>query len=235
MTYLKFTICLGLSLVCFGELQAKEWRGIVPLRSTRADVERLLGKENEIGRYQFEDERAFIIYSQGSCDTRAGNCICLISKDVVLEIHVTLEISRQFSDLKVDLSKLERRRERAGSSIFTYSNLDEGVRYSVNESNGEIVGVDYTPAKSDCQALIRVTKTTQPNTWLQLTPLHSSRKEVERVLGPAQVVNRSSSLHRRGTETISIRYVSDSCGSGGWWNVPIDTVEEIQLIPISVV
>jgi hypothetical protein len=45
------------------EVFAEEWRGIVPLRSTRADVVRLLGKPNELGRYEVNGERADIIYS----------------------------------------------------------------------------------------------------------------------------------------------------------------------------
>jgi hypothetical protein len=35
-----------LLLAVMSEAFAKEWRGITPLKSTRADVERLLGKPN---------------------------------------------------------------------------------------------------------------------------------------------------------------------------------------------
>lgn len=34
------------------DVRAKEWRGIVPLKSTNAGVERLLGKPNHLGRYE---------------------------------------------------------------------------------------------------------------------------------------------------------------------------------------
>ena len=47
-----------LCLFCI-DLEAKDWRGITPLKSTRADVERLLGKEIE-GSYELPDERASI-------------------------------------------------------------------------------------------------------------------------------------------------------------------------------
>lgn len=42
------------------KVQAEAWRGIVPLKSTQADVERLIGKPGEHGRYQFDKERAYI-------------------------------------------------------------------------------------------------------------------------------------------------------------------------------
>jgi hypothetical protein len=35
----SFWVMLSIAIIC----PAKEWRGIVPLKSTRADVERLLG------------------------------------------------------------------------------------------------------------------------------------------------------------------------------------------------
>jgi hypothetical protein len=67
--------CRALSVIgVFGALMisainvhAEAWRGIVPLKSTRADVERLLGRPGEHGRYQFDKERAYIEY----CGTRS--------------------------------------------------------------------------------------------------------------------------------------------------------------------
>src|SRR6476659_7763140 len=75
------------------EVFAEEWRGIVPLRSTRADVVRLLGKPNELGRYEVNGERADIIYSDGPCkgwhySLEKVNCKCLVPKDTVLSIYV---------------------------------------------------------------------------------------------------------------------------------------------------
>jgi hypothetical protein len=64
---LKLISMVALCLYCAMLVQAKEWRGIVPLKSTRADVERLLGKPNGPGRYEFENERAYIDYAKG-CD-----------------------------------------------------------------------------------------------------------------------------------------------------------------------
>jgi len=65
---------------------AKEWRGIVPLHSTRADVSRLLGKPNfNYNLYEFGDERADILYARHACsEGGAWN----VAPDTVTEIHV---------------------------------------------------------------------------------------------------------------------------------------------------
>jgi len=108
------------------EVFAEEWRGIVPLRSTRADVERLLGKPNESGRYEVNGDRADINYSDGPCrglynSLAKGNCKCLVLKDTVLSIYVEPE-HLKFSKLKIDKSKFTRTGIAVGNSMFSYSN-----------------------------------------------------------------------------------------------------------------
>ena len=60
----------------------KEWRGITPLKSTRTEVESLLGKPDKFGFYQLENERASIQYSTGPCEKR-NKCECLVPKDLL--------------------------------------------------------------------------------------------------------------------------------------------------------
>src|SRR4029077_5440941 len=90
---------------------AKDWRGIAPLRSTRSDVERLLGKPNESGRYQFPREKARITYSTGVCD-RKENCECLAPEDTVLSIYVVPEHTIRFSQLPIYKSRYQRLKSR---------------------------------------------------------------------------------------------------------------------------
>ena len=66
----------GLSLILALNfvIQAKGWRGIVPLHSTRADVEQLLGPPDRKGNkpvvsYDLEKEQVTIIYSREPCST----------------------------------------------------------------------------------------------------------------------------------------------------------------------
>src|SRR5258708_3506479 len=88
--------------VLFGQSQAKSWRGIMPLKSTRADVERLLGKADSFGRYQFAEDRGSIRYRENPClglyrPLEKDNCECMVSRDTVVSIFVTLEVARTLS------------------------------------------------------------------------------------------------------------------------------------------
>src|SRR5262245_50962152 len=103
----KLLSAIGLSLIFVVsgvqvQVQAEAWRGIVPLKSTRADVERLLGKPGNHGRYQFDKERVYINYAgSGPCHPNNG-CLCMVSEDIVISIYVQPEVKLPFSALKLD-------------------------------------------------------------------------------------------------------------------------------------
>lgn len=60
-------IAVALIVLVASDTEAKSWRGIVPLQSTRTDVERLLGRsKNDI--YKVEDQVVYIEYSRFPCD-----------------------------------------------------------------------------------------------------------------------------------------------------------------------
>ena len=149
---IKLISIFALCICCAKTLQAKEWRGIVPLKSTRADVERLLGKPNGLGRYQFENERAYIDYANG-CD-HLKNCLCLVPKDTVISVFVTLESDLKFLQVKIDRSKYKKSRSAHLPSIVNFSNDEEGITYTVDEADGEVMHITYLPAARDCQKLI---------------------------------------------------------------------------------
>jgi hypothetical protein len=152
-TTLKIVLVCTISMCSAGLLHAKEWRGIVPLKSTRADVEKLLGKPNGLGRYQFENERAYINYSDGC--SRIDDCRCLVPKDTVTYIFVTLESDLKLSDLKIDRTKYQKTRSTHLPGIVTYSNDEEGIIYTVDDEDDEITDITYLHTVRDCQSLIK--------------------------------------------------------------------------------
>ena len=159
-TILKIIPVFALCLCCVKLVQAKEWRGIVPLKSTRADVERSLGKPNGLGRYQFENERAYIDYAKG-CDQRK-DCLCLVPKDTVIRISVTLESDLKLSQLKIDKSKYKKRRSAHLPSVVTFTNYEEGITYTVDEEDEEVTHITYSPTGRDCQKLIYRARPNKP-------------------------------------------------------------------------
>lgn len=151
---MKLKIIAGTALVLLlasSTSQAKSWRGITPLKSTRADVERLLGKPNSLGRYQFENERAYISYAEKPCEL--VDCVCLVSRDTVLEIFVTVEVEMKFSELKIDRTKYNTRRSTHLLTYASYSNADEGIVYHV--ADDEVTEIIYFHSAKDCREVLR--------------------------------------------------------------------------------
>lgn len=217
---------------------AKTWRGITPLKSFRTDVERLFGKPNEFGRYETENERAYIFYSEGQCNSLHGNlpevrCECLVVKDTVLRIAVTLETgikSRGFNKASFERGPLH-----AAVPMSTYSDLDDGVVYTVRDSAGMITAIDYWPSKTDCEEVVRMQgDRVQRNVWRGIRPLHSSKEDVERILGrPKRQLLNQSYAYDTNDEKIDVLYSEGPCTPSvvGKWNVPKHTVLRITVHP----
>jgi hypothetical protein len=90
------------------------------------------------GRYQFENERAYVYYAEGSCDKKDQRCECLISEDTVLNISVELEIEMRFSKLPIDKSKYKKTKASNDPDLSVYANDEEGIIYDVSESDDDV-------------------------------------------------------------------------------------------------
>lgn len=156
MRYIRLVILAALLLTqTVTNVQAKEWRGIIPLKSKRADVERLLGQPNHSGRYQYEDMRASIDYAEGKCDKDNTDCRCLVSEDTVLSIYVVLEVGLKFSTLKLDKNKYKKSVYPEDPNLAIYSNDEEGIVYTVSQEDDEVTAIEYLPSAKDCEDLIK--------------------------------------------------------------------------------
>ena|SRR5688572_10959550 len=134
----------------------KTWRGITPLQSKRADVERLLGPGNN-GHYQFDNERAHVNYAEGECNP-ANGCLGLVPKDTVISIYVQLENEMRFSKLNIDRKNYEKCVSRKDPNVATYSNDKEGIIYTVNEDNDDVTAIEYLPTANDCRDVLKRAK-----------------------------------------------------------------------------
>lgn len=153
MRYSLSLIVIFLSLCLPIIAKAKAWRGIVPIKSTRADVERLLGLPGKHGRYQFDRERASIEYaSAGPCHPVNG-CLCFVSENTVISVYVELEVEMRFSTLKIDMKKYKKYISPQNPALASYSNDEEGIIYTVEE--GDVTAIEYLPTAKDCQEVMR--------------------------------------------------------------------------------
>ena len=95
--------------------QAKEWRGLVPLHSTRKDVEQLLGPPppppkdgtriytpSELRSIYFLDEgEVYVAYAREEWLERI-KCSDLIPLDTVISIQITFKKKAELSDFQID-------------------------------------------------------------------------------------------------------------------------------------
>lgn len=200
---------------------AKEWRGITPLKSTRADVERLFGKPNKLGRYEIQNERVTITYLDNPCNGAFGglakaNCECLVAKNTVLKVAVTFESSVKLSKLGIDKRKYERTSvDGMHLPTATYSDFTAGVVYTIRESEDAVTNIDYLPSAKDCEDVIQSQAPAAVNSWQGIVPLRSRRAEVERLLGRPKSSLGEIYQYDTSENRVSVSYTSDPCSVNG--------------------
>jgi hypothetical protein len=142
----KFLLFIFFVLAITPSVSARGWRGIIPLHSTRADVERLLGKPSPERDYLYPTENDFVRvdYAKGPCDgwPRGWN----VPRDTVLALTVRSNTRAQFSDLHVDVSNFSKAYDDA--SFTYYANRNQGVEYIV-ASDGLLSDTKYFPSRED--------------------------------------------------------------------------------------
>lgn len=126
---------------------AKEWRGIIPLHSTRADVIRLLGEPTHDGdSYEMSEGRVSILYAGQPCERRFGVERWNVPADTVLEITVVLKKVLSVKDLHLDLGGFKK--EPADYGQGSYRNDEEGISYNLWMTH--LVGsITYGPTRND--------------------------------------------------------------------------------------
>jgi hypothetical protein len=151
---MKFICAIVAALVLAAgasHVNAKSWRGIVPLKSTRADVRQRLGDgtipTDPGGKYILANEEVVILYSNkdGYYD-----CVKRLPPNLVLQIVVTPK-----SPLSVDRIGLDNRMVRTVGATTDHPLRSRGL---IDDENGSVVSVGmndavdkvvYLPTKAD--------------------------------------------------------------------------------------
>lgn len=126
---------------------AKGWKGIVPLHSTREDVERLLGPSNinVPGVYIFEKESIIVVYSEAGC-----NWGYKVAADRVMDVSVIVKGGvLKLSELSVDLSKYKLSGSGDVVNSVWYTNGELGVAYLVWRPDGTVLRTRFFPSDKD--------------------------------------------------------------------------------------
>ncbi len=130
------------------------WRGIVPLHSTRQDVERLLGSAHDETKsfYKTDRENITIRYSQGPC---IGSTAWNVPVDTVLYITIYPQPygRMRLIDLNIDRDKFKKEDDQELPNTYNLINEVEGITVYVSKDNvtGEdrVTGFNYKHAAKD--------------------------------------------------------------------------------------
>ena len=148
-------LCLALLFLQAGFVLPRGWHGITPLRTTRAQVERLLGSPRMVGSvptYYVEDETVQLLYSKYSCGDPRNLEKWNVPPNTVISIRVIPKRRLRLADLHFDLSKF--RKERIPFDFpCDYSHLvndEEGLTLSLVSFGKDFVdSYTYGPRASD--------------------------------------------------------------------------------------
>jgi len=149
----SYLLCISILLWATAPASARTWRGIEPLHSTRADVERLLGppnvdKASHWPGYDFPEERAYITYSSGGCEEGLPGR-WNVPKDTVIEIYLIPRRSPQVSEMLISGKEYRRIETVHTPGNYYYVDAEEGVTFSA--SNDVVHTISYGPSSKDKQ------------------------------------------------------------------------------------
>lgn len=152
MKTLRLTILI-LVLTIHSSSQTNSWNGIIPLKSTRADVEKSLGKPRTSGGYLINGGFVSIEYSEKLCENKKI-CECMIGEDTVIKIEVYHHKELKFNDLDLNLKKFKKKTDKHLLVYDSYSNFKDGIVYVVFREENTVKSVTYLPSKQDCKGLL---------------------------------------------------------------------------------
>jgi hypothetical protein len=135
-------------MVSFESVRAQEWRKLVPLKSTRADVEKLVGPAGESYGlvYELADGNLAVEYSTGPCRPDRGGWN--VDENTLLSLHFSPKVKQRVVDFKIDRRKFkEEIDQHSNGFVRYYINNRDGIMYEVQQ--GEVGYVEYYPPSKD--------------------------------------------------------------------------------------
>lgn len=135
------------TILCDG--QSNSWNGLTPLHSTRADVEKILGKPVKEGfhscyDYKLGEDFARICYAFFNCQDGWN-----VPKDTVLDIqtYIKKEYGKNFEELGLKESDFS---VSVDDAVFgSWTNAEKGNKYYFENGNLFLRYKSYIPKKSD--------------------------------------------------------------------------------------
>lgn len=122
------------------------WHNIVPLHSTRTDVERLLGTSQDPCKciYRTDDAAVHVDYATAACKGYPPGWN--VPAGTVLLVTVRSENQPRIEDLGIDALKYVKSYDDASTTYYT--SREDGLRYEVSQQ-GLVTAISYIPYTKD--------------------------------------------------------------------------------------
>jgi hypothetical protein len=132
---------------------SKEWHGLTPLHSTRADVERVLGASVDPSgsTYETDNEKVSIWYSDEPCHKGISE-LWNVPKDTVLSITLYPKRKMSVSDLNLNQAEFRRIPDPHLDEIVEYVNDNDGIQIEASAITGRsemVTSITYRPSAKD--------------------------------------------------------------------------------------
>ena len=133
----------------------ESWRGLIPLKSSRPDVEDLIGKpKSEISStiyvYRTEDAEVMVKYTNRETCLNKHLCECHAPDNMVSEIVVRPNEQYSFSSMDTTKWNFERIPNAENAWIMNYFDRSAGILYSVDTRSDMVLYVQYAVPEKDC-------------------------------------------------------------------------------------
>jgi len=153
-----------------------DWRGVVPLHSSRHNVETLLGRsassEKYLSSYEFESGFAEIMYASGPPCGATMVDIWRVPSDTVVNIRVIPKNKLELSAVLEDNRGYVKTFDPKEKEISFYTSEEKGIRYTVHSaeqgSQPYVVSTDYLPSLSENSK--KCSDFSTPHDWIQAMP-----------------------------------------------------------------
>ena len=142
---------LVLLLILAVQAQAKSWRGIVPLRSNRDDVARVVNQpiSSDTVRFRYEAPTEVVEFLFSGREAYASDCEKALPLGTVLLIDIKPKTELRLVDSQLNKTKLKELEPSADFIIDGRAYMDENEGFVITASNGIVQRIVYIAARED--------------------------------------------------------------------------------------
>lgn len=156
-----YSLLLVIALVSTVSCQTIEdgWKGVKPLKTDKAAVEKLFGKpevvdDNDYHGYRTDGAFIQVNYSTAPCkENQYNRGKYNVPADTILDYTVNFKDRIKFSDLKVDKEKYNKEMDGHVGDLVYYTSRDNSIRITaIVQNEAEYVGkISFRATKSDSE------------------------------------------------------------------------------------